>query len=127
MSKRISILLVDHGSRRDEANQSLEQMAALIDAQAGPEIFVTYAHMEIARPTIAEGFATCVDWGAEEVIVHPYMLAPGRHASEDIPQLVKEAASKYADVSYRMTAPLGVHELLGQVVLDRCGFPTGDA
>ena len=30
MSKRISILLVDHGSRRDEANQSLEQMAALI-------------------------------------------------------------------------------------------------
>jgi sirohydrochlorin ferrochelatase len=54
------------------------------------------------------------------------MLAPGRHASEDIPRLVKEAASGSPDVSYRVTEPLGVHELLGRVVLDRCGVPTFD-
>lgn len=124
MKKRQSILLVDHGSRRAEANHSLEQMAALIGDQVGPDVFVTFAHMEIAQPTIAEGYAACVESGAEEVIVHPYMLAPGRHATEDIPRLVKDAATQHAQVAYRMTEPLGVHELLGQVVLDRCGIPT---
>jgi len=121
MKKRLSILLVDHGSQRDEANRSLEQVASLIDTQVSPDVFVTYAHLEIARPTIAEGYAACVESGTDEVIVHPYMLAPGRHATEDIPRLVKEVACHYPEVSYRMTEPLGVHELLGRVVLDRCG------
>lgn len=122
MTKRHSILLVDHGSRRDEANQSLVKLAALVNSQVGPDVFVSYAHMELASPTIAEGYATCVESGAEEVIVHPYMLAPGRHASEDIPNLVKAAASSFPEVSYRVTEPLGVHELLARLVLERCGM-----
>ena len=48
--------------------------------------------MELAEPSIAEGFADCVRAGATEVVAFPYMLSPGKHVTRDIPRLVAEAA-----------------------------------
>jgi sirohydrochlorin ferrochelatase len=119
-----AILIVDHGSRRPEANRQLEAVAAVVRRQSGAATVVEHAHMELAEPSIAEGFARCVAAGASEVIVHPYMLSPGRHATEDMPRLVAAAAGAFPEVSWRVTEPLGVHELIGRVVLERCGVPS---
>ncbi|MCA9617054.1 MAG: hypothetical protein KC586_30040, partial [Myxococcales bacterium] len=54
-----ALLLVDHGSRRAEANALLGQIAALVAARR-PELVVEVAHMELAPPTVAEAFAACV-------------------------------------------------------------------
>lgn len=113
-----ALLLVDHGSRFPDANQVLEDLVAHL-RRLRPELIVRAAHMELASPDIAEGLAACVDAGATEVVVHPYMLAPGRHASEDIPRMVKEAARDLNGVTFRVTEPLGVHEKLAEVVLER--------
>src|ERR1041385_2369264 len=51
------ILLIDHGSTRDEANQMLVAMAALVQRVVGEAVLVRYAHMELAEPSIAQGFA----------------------------------------------------------------------
>jgi sirohydrochlorin ferrochelatase len=51
------ILIVDHGSQKAEANDMLLCMANLIQTMAGPDVVVSYAHMELAEPTIAQGFA----------------------------------------------------------------------
>jgi sirohydrochlorin ferrochelatase len=118
---RQALLIVDHGSKRDEANRMLEDVAAVLRRQR-PRLVVHYAHMEIATPDIATAFAACVADGAEEIIVHPYMLSPGRHATEDIPRLVQEAATKFPDVAYRVTAPLGLHDKICEVVLERAGL-----
>lgn len=117
---RRAILLIDHGSRRAEANAMLERVADLVRAEAGPDVVVSIAHMELASPTIAEGFAACVEAGADEVVAHPFMLAPGRHAAEDIPRMVEEAAAAHPGVRWRVTDPLGAHPLLARIVLDRC-------
>lgn len=117
-----AILLIDHGSRLDSANAMLAEVAALVQAAVGDTVAVQFAHMELAPPDIAAGFAACVAAGATEVVAHPYMLAPGRHATADIPRLVAAAASVYPHVRYQVSAPLGVHPLLAQVVLERCGF-----
>lgn len=118
MSRRPAILLVDHGSRRPEANAQLEAMAALLRARE-PERIVHVAHMELAPPTVAEGIAACVADGAQEVVVHPYLLTPGRHSQEDIPALAAAAARDHPGVSVRVSAPLGVHERLVDVILAR--------
>ena len=113
-----AILLVDHGSRRPEANEQLEEIARLV-RERDPGRVVVAAHMEIAEPSIGAGVDACVDAGAREIVVHPYLLAPGRHSSEDIPKLAAEAAGRHPGVTIRVSEPLGIHDKLIDVVLER--------
>lgn len=121
-----ALLLIDHGSRRDEANAVLVQVAEILRGRSGFAV-VHYAHMEIAEPTITQGFDVCVAAGAHEVIVHPYLLAPGSHYNEDIPRLVAEAAKKHPGVRWTITEPLGIHPKLCEVVLERVEAAVGRA
>lgn len=115
-----ALLLVDHGSRRAAANALLGEVAARVRDRIGPGGIVEAAHMEIAAPTIVEGFTRCVEQGATQVIVHPFMLAPGRHVSEDLPRLVAEAAQGHTGIDFIMAAPLGSHPGIIEAVLARC-------
>lgn len=113
-----AILLVDHGSRRDEANAHLHVVAREVQARA-PDARVAIAHMELAEPTIAQGIASCVAAGASEIIVHPFFLSPGRHSLEDIPRMAEQAALEHPGVVVRTSAPLGLHRGLIDALLDR--------
>ena len=113
------ILIVDHGSRLNDANEMLGEMAALIQSMAGSDVVVRYAHMELADPDIAQGFGECVRAGATDVTVFPYMLSPGRHSTSDIPRMVAEAARAFPRVTFNVTPAFGLHEKLAQVVLER--------
>ncbi|HEX6961084.1 MAG TPA: CbiX/SirB N-terminal domain-containing protein [Lacipirellula sp.] len=116
------LIIVDHGSRRPESNDLLIKVAAAYRQHTGRPI-VEPAHMELAEPSIAAAFARCVEQGARLVVVFPYFLGPGRHWSEDIPRLVAEAAEPYADrgVQFFVTAPIGLHPLMFDIVTDRIG------
>lgn len=117
-----AILLVDHGSRKREANDMLTCMANLVQAMAGRDVVVRPAHMELSEPSIASGFASCVEAGANEVIVFPYMLSPGRHSTADIPRMVAQVALSHPGVTFTVTPAFGVHEKLGEIVLGRAGI-----
>lgn len=119
MSGQRAILVVDHGSRRAEANATLFQFLDVLRRQAPAEMIIHGAHMEMSSPDIREGFANCVRDGAEHVIVVPYFLAPGKHCVSDIPAMAAEAASVHAGITYSVSKPLGVHEKIGEVVLER--------
>lgn len=103
-----AILLVDHGSKRAESNERLDRLAALVREKSPGEI-VAAAHMEIAEPSIAAGIATCVEAGAERIVVHPFFLGPGRHIQKDIPELVAAAAELHPGIEIRISEPFGVH------------------
>ena len=118
-----AILLIDHGSRRDAANEMMDCMANLVQALAGPEVVVRFAHMELAEPSIAAGVRHCVDAGATELIVFPYMLSPGKHSTGDIPRLVAAAATEFPALEVRVTNAFGVHEKLAELILERAGLP----
>ncbi len=113
-----AILLVDHGSRRAEANARLEDVADQVRKRA-PESIVEAAHLEITKPGIAEGIDACVKKGATHIVVHPYFLGPGRHTSEDIPAQVARAGERHATVQIRISEPLGGHATLIDVILER--------
>lgn len=116
------ILIVDHGSVKSEANDMLRLMADLIQTMSGPDVVVRYGHMELAEPDIAAGFSSCVEAGATDVTVFPYMLSPGRHSTTDIPRLVAKAAQAFPRVKYSVTPAFGLHEKLAEVVLERAGI-----
>lgn len=98
----------------------LERIAEAVRAQGEPGLIVRHAHMELAAPSLVDAMDACVEAGAEKVVVHPYFLTPGRHATSDIPRMAKEAAARHPGLEVRVTAPLGVHPLLASIVLDRC-------
>lgn len=116
-----ALLVVDHGSRRDDANQVVVEVARRLKAQGLCPI-VEPAHMELAEPTIAQAFDACVAQGAAEVIIHPYFLGPGRHTTSDIPALAAAAANRHPHVAYRVTEPLGVHPNILAVIRERTGL-----
>jgi sirohydrochlorin ferrochelatase len=117
-----ALLLIDHGSRRTEANEMLQCMAALVQRMAGPSVIVRYAHMELAEPSIERGVESCLAAGATEIIAFPYMLSPGRHSTADIPAMIAAAAQAHPDVRVRVTPAFGIESELGEVILRRAGI-----
>lgn len=114
-----AILLIDHGSVRVEANETLACMANLVQTMVGERAIVRFAHMELAPPTIEAGFAACVEAGATEVVAFPYMLSPGKHSMGDIPRMVAAAAASHPGIAHVVTPAFGVHEKLAEVILMR--------
>jgi len=112
------VLVVGHGSRRQEANEDVREAARRI-AERGGFSLVEAAFLEIEHPNIGEGFARLVQRGAREITVHPYFLSPGRHTRGDIPVEVEEAAKRHIGVNYRITEPLSAHKLVIAASVDR--------
>jgi sirohydrochlorin ferrochelatase len=122
-----AIIIVDHGSRRAEANEMMTCVANLVQSMAGPGVIVRAAHMELAEPSISAAFTSCVDAGATDVVVFPYMLSPGKHSTGDIPRLVSEAAANHPAVTFTVTPAFGVNEKLGEIILARAGVDVSPA
>lgn len=114
----IGVILVDHGSRREESNAMLLEVVRDFESSAGFAI-VEPAHMELAEPSIETAYAKCVKRGATKIIVFPYFLLPGRHWHEDIPRLALAAAHKHPSTTYLVTAPFGLHPLMSEIMRQR--------
>jgi sirohydrochlorin ferrochelatase len=117
------IIIVDHGSRRAESNQMLEEVAALF-AQRFQALYdiVEPAHMEIAEPSIATAYARCVERGATQIIVTPFFLGPGKHWTADIPRITAQAAQNHPGTTYHVTMPLGIDDLILELLNKRVQF-----
>jgi sirohydrochlorin ferrochelatase len=113
MSLRNGIIIVDHGSRRDESNLMLEEVARLFAERFSERYeIVEPAHMELAEPSIATAYAKCVSRGAERVVVCPFFLGPGKHWTQDIPRLTADAAAKFPQTRYHVAQTLGIDDLI---------------
>ena len=107
------VIICDHGSRRAQSNESLEVVAQLFAERfAGDCGIVEPAHMELAMPDIAAGYAACVERGARHIVVLPFFLARGKHFMRDIPSLTSQAAEDFPGTTYQVAEPLGIDDLI---------------
>lgn len=107
------IIICDHGSRRAQSNDSLKDVAESFAARFGNDCnIVEPAHMELAMPDIAAAYAACVARGAVHIVVLPLFLAKGKHWTRDIPSLTSQVAVKFPGTTYQIAEPLGMDELL---------------
>ena len=113
-----ALLLVDHGSVLPDANALLEDVAAEVGRRGGFAVAMA-SHMELAAPSVAEGFDACVEAGATDVTVAQFFLGPGRHSTKDIPRLAGEAAKRHPGVAWRVTEPLGNSAHVVEALLER--------
>jgi sirohydrochlorin ferrochelatase len=111
MSK--AIIIVDHGSKKDESNQMLVEVAKLFYERFSSKYnIVEPAHMELAEPSIEDAYSNCVKRGANFIIICPFFLGPGRHWQQDIPSLALEASAKFPGTNYHVAKPLGIDDLI---------------
>jgi sirohydrochlorin ferrochelatase len=117
------IIIVDHGSRRDDSNRMLEEVAQLF-AKRFPHRYeiIEPAHMELAEPSIATAYDRCVARGARQIIVAPFFLGPGKHWTQDIPQLAAEAAARHPGTSFHVAETLGCDDLILDLLEKRVRF-----
>ncbi len=121
------IIIAGHGSPKKDAN-NIEQVAGLLHNMIHPacsDDCVRVAYLQFAEPDIAQAITSCVDDGAKKVIVHPYFLSSGMHVTSDIPEIIDEAKKKYPGVEFVFTEPLGIHNKMAQVVLERINSAAG--
>lgn len=116
-----SILLLGHGSPKKDAN-NLERVGKMLHGMmhAGcAEDCVKIAYLQFAEPGIMDAIKGCVKQGAKRVILHPFFLSAGMHVTKDIPGMIEEVRGLYPDVKFIYTEPLGVHEKLAHIVMER--------
>ena len=117
------IIIVDHGSRRSESNEMLEEVARLFAQRfAAMYDIVEPAHMELAEPSIGTAYAKCVQRGATRIVVCPFFLGPGKHWTGDIPRITAEAAAQFPNTEHHVTMPLGIDDLILELLAKRVGF-----
>ena len=98
-----ALLLVAHGSRDDNSNRIVLELAAdLTDKLRGRYDCVKPVFLEFAEPGATKGIADCVACGVDEIVVLPYFLAPGRHVTRDVPGLVKAAREAHRNVTFTL-------------------------
>jgi sirohydrochlorin ferrochelatase len=107
-----------HGSRIPEANNAVNEIAAMVKQFAGYNI-VEVSFRENHSPNIQEGIDACVAQGAERVLLVPYFLYLGAHVLEDLPKELEEARRRHPHVEMAMGKHLGVHKRLAKLVIDR--------
>ncbi|MDD2320144.1 MAG: CbiX/SirB N-terminal domain-containing protein [Geobacteraceae bacterium] len=115
---KTAILLMAHGSRIAEANQAVNQIAAMVKDFTDYQI-VEVSFRENHAPTIQQGIDACVAQGAERILLIPYFLYMGAHVQEDLPKEMEEARLRHPGVEMAMGKHLGVHKRLAKLVIDR--------
>ena len=81
--------------------------------------------LELASPTIDEGFRTCVKRGATEIIVIPVFIS-GRSCEKDIPFELEKLTNQFLNVKVTYGNPFGVSETLVKSVYSGSGIEQED-
>ena len=115
------ILLVGHGSPEKEADSTgfvAERVHEMLHPSCSKNC-VRAAYLQFMDPGLPEAIKNAVSDGADKIIIHPFLLSSGFHVTKNIPEIIKEVRSLYRNVDIIYTEPLGSHDKLAEVVVER--------
>ncbi|GIV97847.1 MAG: hypothetical protein KatS3mg057_2504 [Herpetosiphonaceae bacterium] len=121
-----AIVLLGHGSLRAGSGAAMIRLAARA-REAGLAPIVEAGFLNYSRPSFADALARCVAKGAEQVIVQPYFLVPGKFVRIDIQRLVNISQATQPGLRLLLAPPFGDHPALAQLVLKRAAEVEGAA
>jgi sirohydrochlorin ferrochelatase len=118
MTDAPGILLIAHGSPREESNADIWRVVESLRASKRYAI-VEAAFLDCNEPDIAEGFRRCAKAPCSKIIAVPYFLHLGKHVALDVPRQLKAAAAMAPHVSVLMTAFLGQSQEITNALVHR--------
>ena len=112
-----AILLFAHGSRDPLWHRPIQAVAARI-AQRAPDIAVRCAYLELTEPSLAQAATEVVQQGATSLSVLPLFLGVGKHAREDLPELMQALRQAHPQMQIDCQPAVGEHDALLDLLAD---------
>lgn len=117
LKKRTTLLLIAHGSRKNEANEEVQKLAYSLGKRLDRTVIACF--LELTEPSIPQGVDLALQENPQEILALPYFLTQGRHLQEDIPRQLQEKARAYPEVKIKLLdyvgAQKGMVELLEKI------------
>ena len=112
-----AIILFAHGSRDPLWHKPIQAVAERI-AQRSPSTVVRCAYLELTEPDLPHVATTLVAEGATSLCVVPMFLGVGRHAREDLPELITGLKSAHPDIQISCQPAVGEQTALLDLLAD---------
>jgi len=112
------LVIIAHGSRREESNQEVRDLATKMQGMCGDQYqSIRAGFLELAEPLIPDVLELCIDNGSIDIHVFPYFLSAGRHVTQDVPNDVKLTQQKHPNINITMKPYLGSNDDLPLLIL----------
>ncbi|MBI5237746.1 MAG: precorrin-8X methylmutase [Deltaproteobacteria bacterium] len=118
---KTGLLILGHGSKLVEANDTLRRVAESIKERTAAYSSVVPAFLQMERPDFGEAVHALASDGIEDIVVMPYFLYPGAHVTKDLPEEIEAAKARHPQLRFAVTGNIGYHEKLIEIVLERIG------
>jgi len=112
------ILLLGHGSRREEANQVIRDICELVKERYGEGLYEV-GYLSFGEPTLAEAVENLIAAGAKKIIVVPVFLVTGNHIKRDIPSRLLLQKTSHPDIQFVLAGHLGADPRIADIIMDR--------
>jgi len=116
-----AIILFAHGSRDPLWHKPIQSVAERI-VRRSPQIVVRCAYLELTEPDLPHVANALVAEGATSLCVVPMFLGVGRHAREDLPELISALKIDHPSVDITCQPAVGEQsqllDLLAEIALD---------
>lgn len=113
-------ILFGHGSRDPLWHRPMQAVAERARA-LDPQTPVQCAYLELTSPDLPTCAAELVAAGARDVTIVPMFLGVGRHAREDLPQLLEQLRKRHPEAVFHLRPAVGedaqVIDLLARIAL----------
>jgi sirohydrochlorin cobaltochelatase len=100
------IVLFAHGSRDPLWRLPIEAVAHQIRSLS-PTVPVMCAFLELTTPDLPTCVQEMTSRGLKKITVVPMFLGIGKHAREDLPELMKELETEYPNIQFELRPAIG--------------------
>jgi len=110
-----AIILFAHGSRDPLWHKPIQAVAERI-TQRSPHTVVRCAYLELTEPDLPHVANALASEGATSLCVVPMFLGVGRHAREDLPQLIQAIKAEHPTITIECQPAIGEQDALIDLV-----------
>ncbi len=100
------IILFAHGSRDPRWREPIEAVALRM-IELKPATLVRCSYLELCAPTLPDAATELIASGASHIKVFPLFLGVGKHAREDMPELVAQIRASHPGVLVELLPTAG--------------------
>ena len=113
-----AVILLGHGSIREQANVEVRNMWKMLAEQL-PDLQISGFFVEVAEPTLEQEIGRLAEQGVERIVIVPMFLTRGNHLSNGIPRILEAMRQRYSHIQIELTRHLGVDPLLAEIIKNR--------